>query len=210
MFGNRSIRIAVAAVVAMLATTSPAVAAKRKPKPPPPICNLIKDAANDAGLMGNTAQPVYDPSLDIRSVDIGVSATMLTAVIRVTDLTKESNAAPTGRMWDISMSNGTATLGLSAYLSPVGKEQFSSGKGIFDWNADQIRIHAPLAEYPNAKIKRGAMLRGFYITSNQVVGFDPTWSAGYAFVPFSTPADKTDPTTAAFPVGAASCVRVGV
>lgn len=204
-------RLVAVAVLAALATTTPAYAAKKKarPKPPPPICNLIKDDAGDAGFMGQTNAQVYDPSLDIVSFDIGVSATMLTAVIRVKDLTKTSQASPTGRAWSIAMSNGTATMGLAAFLSPVGGERFSSDKGVFDWDHDQIRIHAPLADYPNAKIKKGAVLRGFYVTANQVVGFDPSWSLGYAFEPFSTPADKTPATTAAFTVGAASCVKVG-
>lgn len=197
-----------AAVLAVLGTTTPALAATR-PRPRPAVCNLIKDPIGDAGISGQSQPQLYDPSLDIVSADIGVNAAMLTAVIRVRDLTQDSPLYKAGRRWNITMANGTETLSLAAFASPLGGQRFSSGKGVFDWNADQIRIHAALADYPNAKIKKGVVLRGFYVTANQVVGLDPAWSFGYASAPFSTPADRTDATTAAFTVGNASCVTVG-
>ena len=141
-------------------------------------------------------------------MDIGVDAKTLTGVIRVKDLTESSTTGTTGRTWSISLSNGTSTLGLAAFLSPAGGQKFSTGRGVFDFANDQVRIHATLADFPNAKIKKGAVLRGFYVTSNVVVGLDPSYNAGYAFAPFSA-ADATRATPAAFPVGAASCVRVG-
>lgn len=208
---RRSHLVAVA-VIALLVAPAPAHAAKKKkkPKPPPPICFLVKDATGDAGIQGNAGgSHTYDASLDIVSMDIAVDATRLTGVIRVKDLTETSTTGTTGRTWSISMSNGTSTLGLAAYWSPLGEEQFNTKSGVFDTVKDEIRIHAKLADFPNAEIKKGSVLRGFYVTSNVVVGFDPSLNAGYAFAPF-TSADATPATTASFPVGAASCVKVGV
>lgn len=199
-------RVIVAAVVAVLAAGAPASAAKR----PPVVCNLLKDAPSDAGVLGNAGGPqTYDPSLDIVSADIGVSTTMLTAVIRVKDLTRESTISPTGRTWGIAFANGTQGVGLNAYVSPLGGEQFNTGKGKIDYAADQVRIHVLLKDLPHAKIKKGSVLRGFYVTSNVVVGLDPSLNAGYSFAPFGSAADFTEATPASFTVGSLSCVKVG-
>jgi hypothetical protein len=200
-------RVVAALVIALVAAPAPAFAVKKKP---PVICNLVKDATGDAGVLSNAGgATTYDPSLDVLSADIGVTGTMLTAVIRVKDLTQTDNLAATGRTWAISFANGTASVGLNAYLSTAGGEQFNTSKGIFDYAHDQIRIHVALADLPNAKIKKNSVLRGFYVTSNVVVGLDPTLNAGYSFAPLGAPADSTDTTTASFKVGAASCVKVG-
>lgn len=199
--------------VAVLASVAPASAAPRrpKPKPKPPLCFLIKDAAGEAGVMGNMAgQTTYDPNLDITSADVGISATTITVVIRVKDLVDNDDKAPTGRTWAMTFSNGTASAGFNAFRSPLGGEQFNTGKGVFDYDRNEIRIHANLSDLPNAKIKKGAVLRAFGVTSNVVVGLDPSYNAGYAFAPVSSPADQTDPqSTASFTVGTVSCVKVG-
>lgn len=202
---SRNRLIAIVAVALLAATTTPAFAAKKRPKP---VCNLVKDAADDASV-GGVGATTYDPSLDIVSADIGVSGTMLTAVIRVKDLTRSDTLGTTGRTWGLSLSNGTASVGLNAYVSPLGGEQFNTGKGKIDYAADQVRVHVLLKDLPHAKIKKGAVLRGFYVTSNVVVGLDPSLNAGHAFAPLSGAVDATPATTAAFPVGTLSCVKVG-
>ncbi|HWL34937.1 MAG TPA: hypothetical protein VNQ77_01965 [Frankiaceae bacterium] len=200
---TRSRLVAVAAL-SLVASATPAYAAKK-----PVICNLIKDTAGDAGLGGAAAAgTTYDPSLDILSADLAVSSSMLTAVIRVKDLTKDDTLAPTGRTWNISFTNGTQSVGMSAYLSPLGGEQFSTKKGVFDYAKDQIRIHVALADIPNAKIKKGSVLRGFYLATNVVVGLDPSLNAGSSFAPLGGSTDSTT-STAAFTVGSLSCVKVG-
>jgi hypothetical protein len=203
-------RLAAAAVLAVLATTAPAYAAKAKPKPKP-VCNLVKDAPGDAFVATSAAGPTtYDPSLDIVSADINVNATMLTGVIRVKDLTQESQAAATGRVWNLTMSNGTQAIGLKAYLSPLGKEQFSRGLGKFDYAADQVRIHAKIADLTEVKLPKGTVLRNFSITTNYIVGFDPAWGAGFGLQPQGGAVDATQPSAASFKVGSLSCVKVGV
>ncbi len=202
-------RLTVAAVLAMLVVTTPAYAKAKKP--PPPICNLVKDAPSDASVFNSAGgSNTYDPSLDILSADINVNAAMITAVIRLKDLTESSQPAPTGRVWNITMSVGTQSIGLKAYLSPGGGEQFSRGLGKFDYTANQVRIHAKISDLNGVKLPKGAVLRGFSVATNYIVGFDPAWGAGYGLQPQGGAVDATEPTTASFKVGSASCVKVGV
>jgi hypothetical protein len=202
-------RIAPLAVVAaLLVTAAPAHAAK--PRPKPPICNLITDPAGDAGILNDTGgETLRDPSLDIVSADLGVSATMLTAVIRLKELPKEDQKAPLGRTWSFAFTTNNVRVGMSAYTSQQAGDRFTNAAGgVVDWANKQIRFHVKLADEPKANLKKGALLKGFYLTSNAVVALDPTLGLGYAITPSG--AADTVSSEKTFTVGAASCVKVGV
>jgi hypothetical protein len=199
-------RLFVAIALAASAVSAPAYAAKK----PPTICNLVKDAPNDASAYERSlGSNTYDPSLDIISADVNANATAFTAVIRVKQLTSESQIAPTGRYWFMSMTAGTSSFGLRAYKSPLGAERFTYGKGKFDVAKNEIRIHATHAEL-GVKLPKGTVIRGFLVSSNATVGLDPAWGLGYSFNVTSGAADSTNQTPATFKVGSLSCVKVGV
>ena len=200
-------RLAVVAVLAALVAASPATAAVKKPKP---VCNLLTDATGDAGIAANAGgETTYDPSLDIVSADIGVSGSQLTFLIRIKDLTETSTKSPTGRTWSVAFTNGTPSVGLSAFHSPVFGESFSSKKGVVDFARDQVRITIDLKDVAYAKIKKGSVLRGFYVTTNVVVALDPDHGMGHSFAPLSGATDELLGGKAAFVVGSPSCVKVG-
>lgn len=198
-------RLVVAVLVAASAVTAPAYAAPKKPKP---VCHLVKDGTGDA-MAYRTGQPqTYDPSLDILSLDVNANATTMTVVIRVKDLTEDSQVAPFGRTWTMSVVAPTKTLDFRAYTSQQGGDHFTYGKGTLDYAKNEIRMHATLSELA-VKLPKGALLRGFYATSAATVAYDPAWGVGSGFSGFGA-TDQTDPTKAAFKVGSLSCVKVGV
>lgn len=199
-------RLAAMVVLAALVGTLPADAAP-KPKPKPQ-CNTVKDPKGDA-FVGGTGTTTYDPSLDIISADVNANAKMLTAVIRLADLTEESQWAPAGRTWTFAFTNGANPISLSAYQSELGGESFGKGTGTFDYVKNEIRIHVPIGDLAPAKVVKGTILRGFNLTSNAVVGLDDAWNLGHAFQPLSGAVDRTDETKATFKVGSLSCVVVG-
>ena len=201
-------RLAALVVLAAVAGTLPAYAApKAKPKPKP-VCFLIKDPANDASL-GGAGATTYDPSLDIITADVNASATTLSAVIRVKDLTEDSTIGKSGRTWTFSMSNGANNIALAAYLSDRGGKAFGKGTGTFDFTKNEIRMHVPIKDLGGTKVVKGTILRGVYLTSNVVVGLPPELGRGPAFQPLSGAVDTTTPTNATFKVGTPSCVVVG-
>lgn len=197
-------RLAALVVLAAVAGTLPAYAAPK----PKQQCQTVKDPKGDA-FVGGTGTTTYDPSLDIVSADVNANAKMLTAVIRVADLTEESQWAPLGRTWTFAFTNGAQPISLSAYKSPLGGETAGKGTVKFDYVKDEIRIHVPLTELGQAKVVKGTILRGFNLTSNAVVGLDDAWNFGHAFQPLSGAVDRTDDTKATFKVGTPSCVVVG-
>lgn len=204
-------RLALGLLLVTLASAAPADAARPKPKPKPkPFCNLVTDETGTAGIFASMAgSTTYDPSLDIVSADIANNGTTLTGVIRVKDLTEKSQMSPLGRQWGITFTNGTSSIGLTAYLSEAFGKQFSTGKGTFDFAKDEVRIHIPMAEIAYAKIRKGSTLRGFYVTTNSVVALNPKDGFGYGFAPFGGSTDDATAPKSAYPAFAASCVKVG-
>lgn len=200
--------LAVLVLAAASAASVPAHAAKAKPKV---YCKLVVDDVGKAGVLSSVAgSATYDPSLDIVSADIASNATTLTAVIRVKDLTPTSTMSPGGRTWGLTFANGTVSVGLNAYLSDNFGKQFSTKQGgVFDFAKDEIRIHVALADVAYAKIKKGSLLRGLYVTSNSVVAFDPAMGLGYGFPPFAGSTDDATAPKSVYPAGALSCVKVG-
>jgi hypothetical protein len=198
----------VAAVLLAAAVTAPSAdaAPKRKPAPPKPACNLVVDPANDAGVFGGAANPTtYDTNLDIVGADVASNAKNISVLFRLKDLTEQDPLAPTGRMWTFGFTHGNNSVAISAYVSPVGTF-FSSGTGKVDYALNTVQVDVPLSTISYAKIAKGSVLKTFYVTSNPVVGLDPSLGAGNAITPPGA-ADEAK-SGASYAVGHPSCVKV--
>ncbi|HWL37274.1 MAG TPA: hypothetical protein VNQ77_13915 [Frankiaceae bacterium] len=140
--------LAAAAAVSLLLGVSAAEAAK--PKPKKPVCNIVKDAKDDATGNGSGifATP-NEPTLDIVSADVATNANMLTAVFRLAALEATPSTAPTGRMFNLTFTARGTTVTVDARVNPVGNVwNRGKGSGIVDPAKKEVRLHVPFSALP--------------------------------------------------------------
>lgn len=196
--------IAAVAVVGLVATPMAAGAAT-KPKPKP-VCKLLTDPVDRA----------ESKSLDIVSADVATDAKLITAVIRVTDLSDTSDPSITlGRKYEISFAvDGGAATG-AVYDGPAGTYA-NYGTAVLDEARNEIRWTAPLKEVE--KQRRVTITPGrTKLTSLRAKAFagvtvpsqvsDPQ-SGNIQFVDGLYFDDSAAPTSA-YIAGTPSCVKVG-
>ena len=197
-------RSRIALAVLVLAVATPAHAAVKVK----PACNLVKDSGGDAYVVPGTAnQQTYDPSLDIVSADVAANGKYLSAVIRLKDLTEADSLAPAGRVWRLTVTNGTASVGLSTFVSTWGT-YFGQGTGTVDYTHNLIQMNIALADIPYAKIKVGDKLKNINVYANWMIGLNPAATFGYGIEPAGGSTDSAVNTTVSYAVGYPSCVAV--
>lgn len=203
-------------LVAGLAMSGVADAAtKHKPsKPKPPPCHILTDPANDSGPMSGVAgAPLYDPSLDIISADVATNATMITAVVRVKQLTQSDSSWPLGRQWEFDFTTSTGHFyGFIAYDGPLG-QKVSAGHLNMSLKDNSIYFSAKLSDLPFALPKGTTLgtLQAYTRATFQLPPAGPEGVIPQAFVApgWSTEDNAAAPATAKYSVGAATCVKVG-
>lgn len=201
-------------LVAGLAMSGVADAAtKHKPKPKPPPCHIITDPGNDSGpVSGKAGAPAYDASLDIVSADIATNATMITAVIRVKQLTQSDSTWPLGREWSFDYTTSTGHQdGFIAYDGPSGQTS-SIGHLTMDYAHGEVRISAKLSDLPYALPKGTTLsvLQAYTKAVGQLPANAATGPHGALDMPGVSAEDSAiAPTTSKYSVGAPTCVKVG-
>ena len=196
--------LAAALVLPLVAGVTSADAAprrKKKPKPPPPVCLLVKDAPNDATGNGTgLAETPNDPNLDILTADVASNATTLTSVIRLSAVDGTGSNSPLGRDYLVSfMAKGTV-VELVASVGAAGNSWAAAkGTGTVDTAKKEVRMHVPLAALP-VPVKAGDVLSQIKVTSWRSVG------PGVRRIGLV----DTGIAIANYPLGARSCVTVGV
>ena len=218
-------RLVIGVIVAVALLGGPALGA------PKASCQMLTDPAGDGSLHGSSPQgtPTYPASLDILSADIASDATTLTAVIRVAGLSSVDTGSPTGLGYDLLVSvhgqrfrfyaqrhtGSEDRFTMSVRLEHVGDENTGSATwglighidGIFDEDASEIRMHAPLS-YFTPKVARGHRLSSLMLWSTMSTGFYPPSDTG---VPGGSTGEGTDraESAATYAAGSPSCVKVG-
>jgi hypothetical protein len=183
-------------------TALPAQAAVRRPAPK--VCNLIKDAPDDANAVDGAPS---DPSLDVISGDVATNAALLTGVIRVKDLAKNNSMAPAGQRWDLTFTVGTTAVGLHVTVTADGKMNvpYDSINTQFDEAKNEIRMTVPIAKLP-VKIVKGTVLQNLRINTGNVIGFDRAVFPGETITVFNLDSGSG---TVNYVAGTASCVQIG-
>lgn len=200
-----------AALAIVASTVGAAEAAVRKPPP----CKTVTDAAGDSSR---------GAALDIVSGDIASNRSTVTAVFRLSEITKSNPDAPTGMgyYFDFTVAGAETPIYLSYTVTPT-TEAFNFGyvdgtihrsiaaaKGVVDTAKKEIRISAPVGAwttYGNPKV--GAKLTGITLTTYWVVGAyvaNPVTggtNGGGSLQPADDAAGKT------YVAGAPSCVVPG-
>lgn len=211
---TRLTALVLVAGLAMSGVAGAATKPKPKPKPKPPPCNIITDAPNDSGpISGKAGAPLYDPSLDIVSADIATNATMITAVIRVKQLTQSDSTWPFGRQWAFQFTTSTGhNYGFIAYDSQFGQAA-SVGQLKLDTAHNEVRVSAKLSDLPFA-LPKGTTLGVLQAYSYAAVQFPAVSPAtqpttALALPGWSTEDNAAAPATSKYSVGTQTCVKVG-
>lgn len=198
-------RATAAVAVLVLLATPMAAGAAGKPRPKP-VCNLLTDPVDRT----------ESKSLDIVSADVATDTKLITAVIRVTDLSDKSDPSITaGRKYEVSFSvDGGAATGV-VYDGPAGTYA-NYGTAVLDVARNEIRWTAPLKEVE--KQRRVTITPGrTKLTSLRAKAFagitvpsqvsDPQ-SGNIQFVDGVYFDDSAAPTSV-YLAGSPSCVKVG-
>lgn len=184
-------------------------------------CNLLVDDKGDAnGFVNQGVMPNSIDSLDIISGDIATNAKALTAVMRVTKLSKTDSSSPLGLAYYFNFTVGDVTLFATALTTPSG-DRFGAGyigatrtslagevTGAFDEGKNEVRIHVPLSVFaPQVVIKPGSKFLDLNALGQRFVGaYAPAAqhrSAG------ATPTADVAESTKTYTASARSCVAVG-
>ena len=195
---------------------------------PPRSCEHVRDAAGDSGLLGGEGGggPVpgtYDASVDIVSADVATHRTHLTAVIRVEALTIPAQPTPYGAAWSMHFATPEAAFfleakrtldgdrfHLSVYTTPYSGDTSQSYlydplgavSGVIDGSRNEVRLTAPLSMFaPYDKITAGAPI-------TKLLAISWITQAVMEYPGANTQADEGS-STASYPAGARSCVKVG-
>lgn len=149
-------------------------------------CNLVKDAAGDAGL-GNPSSPVKSAAFDIRGLDVASGKRTFVVVLRMATVKHAGEPAATlGMSWDVTFKIGGVDHRFTRRVSPTGDVSASAtqnGAGIkglvvrTDGNA--VTWTVPRAGMP--RLKKGAVLTGFFSnTSAPTATYDQAPDGGVA------------------------------
>jgi len=192
----RRVSVLVAALLVVAGGTAQA-ATKPKPKPKP-ICKLVTDPSGDVSTS--------DQSLDITSADIVSNGRQVTTVIRVAKLSEQDLTAPGGRYFEFDWQYDGTGYSTTAITTPAGTEFYavtSPAKGVFDWAHNEIRVTADVDSFPGHPTYRtGALITNFRLHSDQGAPKMPI-PVTFGFLGDTGQGAKT------YPVGAASCVKLG-
>jgi hypothetical protein len=210
------IRLRSGVVIALLvsaATTGIASAAK-----PKPLCHLV------VGLKGGQpsvfgpgsvpselplpygALPLYDAALDLRSADVANNAKTVTVVFRLAKLGGGDTTAPAGRFYNFSWvwaSSGVAQ-NIAARITPTGNTFSDNATGVVDLAKNEIRVNQPI----DGMLGHPLFAKGEKMTQLEV---ETDLANPALFVPttFTALGDRAT-SKKVYPVGAPSCVKVGV
>lgn len=208
---------AVGVIVAVGTCTSAGAASKPKPAKVKTYCNIVTDPAGDAtGFVVTGILPVSEPGLDILSADLATNDKLLTAVIRVKDLSS-SSTAPTGRAYYLNFTVGGAQFYIDATSaltgSSAGLGQFSGAGGTrgsisgtvtatFDTSKNEVRMTTDLANITaKAPVKKGAKFTAITALTQRAIAIPGVITI--------TPTADTTAEGTDYPAGAPSCVKVG-
>lgn len=157
----RTRSLLLAAVAALLAVPSAASAA--------PVCNLVKDKANDA-YIGHSVSGTSATALDIRSVDVATGKKTLVVVMRLaTTKTMDDPVSVAGMSWDVSFRIANVDHRFSRRVGPGGNVVSESGSADSK-TLDGVKVTVsstavtwtvPRANVPKLK-SRGATFTNFY------------------------------------------------
>jgi hypothetical protein len=201
--------------VLALATAGTSIAA---PKAPPPLCKQVRDAAHDPTSLSvfhpalSAVAVPYNPNLDIVSADVANDATTITAVIRVAKLTVDDPTAPSRIYWlGYTMRSSGEGGNLHVQITPTGTSwQNGAGKGVIDTAKNEIRISVPISRLtghplfkPGDALTRLIAHADLTPPSVAASGFDDGISATGDLAGDQASGLKD------YPVGAATCVKVG-
>ncbi|HEX8004146.1 MAG TPA: hypothetical protein VF519_15770 [Mycobacteriales bacterium] len=187
----------VAAAAVAIAAQSGAVAATR-PKPKP-LCNLVTDKPGD--LTTGTK------SLDIVGADIVSDGKRLTVVVRLAKLAAVGSepTSPTGGYFEFQFTHNGAGQKLFAQITAAGSK-FGPGagaKGAFDLARNEVRITVNANElFGSPVLRQGDLLTNFVVSTD--IG-NPVYDSGSTLYMAGDVANGYKP----YPVGAASCVKLG-
>jgi hypothetical protein len=190
--------LAIAAIVPLCVGVTSASATTKKKKPPKPVCNLIKDANNDATGTGTGTAGPYDANLDILSADIATNATTATFVVRLAAMDANDNNAPTGAAFEFAFTAPTGPGDSRAIVGPAG-DKWPATTGVKDTAKKEIRWSVPLSSFSKLNLKPGVKLTGLTVSSWRWV----------------SPSDvvlgqvDTGTTNSTYTTGSPSCVKVG-
>ena len=198
-----------------------------------PVCNLITDAAGDAGYNN---VPGGDGD-DIVSADLATDATTVTGVVRVAGLSTPDPEAPLGRNYTVLFTapKSADLLFMSARTYPQGTKfiygyqaedpntgvttnyALGDAAGVVDTAKGEIHISVPVKGFVDgakAKLAPGTKLAGLSATVERIVG--------QGFVPSQSPAPGAprvplggfllafdDAAGGSYVMGTPSCVAVG-
>lgn len=188
---------ALAAVLLVLSGGVAHAATRAKPKP---ICNLVTDKTGD---------PLStDSSLDVVSADVASNGRQVTAVFRVAKLPETDPLTPAGRYYELRWTYNGVGYQIQALLTPAGNQFYGVGstrasKGSVDYAKGEIHVTVDVDTFPgHPQYKPGTLMTNFIVHADE----------GTPVFPFPmtfTIAGDEAIGTRAYPVGAASCVKVG-
>ncbi len=193
-------------------------------------CKLVVDERGDSDIAFEPNAVTNSSSLDVVSADVASNDRLLTAVIRVDELVSLDPRSPAGSFYQFMFTAQRSRFHLEAgrtvdgelfqlwvVTSSVGDENGGSSTserravvdGVFDEDASEIRITAPLSAFrPHAVIARGTTISGFSITTFRGVGNSGATGPGRGYSATMHSSDHAK-STATYRAGSPSCVMVG-
>lgn len=160
--------------------------------------------------------------MDITSADVASNNRMITAVLRVKNLSAMSPNAPTGMSWRVSFTAGRFTFTLASHASATGSTTFDAAyssvtggalygggaTGVFDTAKNEVRITARLSLLSaQTDIKPGTVMRGVTGETAQEI-LAPGGPGGATLYSVRRSVDVTSGDHH-YVAGAKSCVAVG-
>ncbi len=206
-------------LVVLVGAATPASAGPR------PSCNLVRDALGDDEVGAGGAGSGTSESLDVASADVASDSNLLTAVIRVKQLTSPDPGSPTGTWHVLRFSGRSNRFHLDARHGPDGTfytlhraaitaadgairsfEFIANVDGLYDEDASEVRITAPLSLFRRFEpMRSGTNLGALEIKTWRRAGHE----GGPVFSENGVRSDAADGGATTYRLSTKSCVRVG-